>query len=85
MKLGLLTAGVMVLYLAAPGLLAQTTTSGSTGSASSNFRNNPATNYPRASLFAGNVDSTLDWFPLSSLRPGSWRRSAVPFWSSISR
>jgi len=40
-----------VLFLAVPGLLAQTTTSGSSGSSggsgssSTNFRNNPATNY----------------------------------------
>jgi hypothetical protein len=38
-------AATVVLLLAAPGLLAQTTTSGSSGSASTNFRNNPATDF----------------------------------------
>jgi hypothetical protein len=40
-----MVAATIVLFLAAPSLLAQATTSGSSGSASTNFRNNPATNY----------------------------------------
>jgi len=35
----------VVLFVAAPGLLAQATTSGASGGPSTNFRNNPATNY----------------------------------------